>query len=75
MMQSRDIAIRSRERLLRHDNEAMRELITDTMCAWSDFDEWMSAFHDDEDMLQRFRDNKHKMRVCEPLLVDYIEGR
>jgi len=75
MTQSRDIAIRSRERLSRHDNEAMRELITDTMCAWSNFDDWMIVFHDDEDMLKRFKDNKHKIWVREPLIIDYIEGR
>lgn len=73
MRQSRDIATDSYARLLRYDTEAMREIITDIMCAWGSYDEWMEEFRADLDMLQRFKDNKHRIIVHEPLIVDYTD--
>ncbi|HJH31815.1 MAG TPA: HNH endonuclease [Methanosarcinaceae archaeon] len=49
-----DIAILARERLSRNDNDVFREQIVDTMTGHAYWSIWMTVFHDDPDMLQRF---------------------
>ena len=73
---SREIAVKCRDHIRDHDSsEEMRDLIMETMIGVGAYDEWLDVFRDDEDMLGRFKANKHRIIPREPLLVDYTDRR
>jgi len=49
-----DIAVRTKERLSRTDNDNVREIIVDLMTGYAYWSIWMTVFQDDSDMLRRF---------------------
>ena len=71
---SREIAIKYHDYIKKYDSDDVRALIVDTMIGFGDYDVWTDVFSDDEDMLNRFKANKHKIIPREPLFVDYING-
>jgi len=72
MKTSNDTAIQCRNYIEAYDSEETRDLIMEVMISVGDYDVWMDVFSNDEDMLGRFKANKHRIIPREPLFVDYI---
>lgn len=69
-----EVAIQCQNYIEDYDSEDVRDMIMEVMIGIGNYDVWTDVFSNDEDMLGRFKANKHRIIPREPLFVDYICG-